>query len=76
MMKNKKNKLIIFGTGNPYLNTQVMQINPGPELVIKEKGENYEKNDTKCTSSFGAKYCNDYTFTSLVGKSRWQILLV
>ncbi len=35
MMKNKKNKLVIFGTVNPYLNTQIIQINPGPELVIK-----------------------------------------
>ena len=33
--KNKKNKLVIFGTVNPYLNTQIIQINPGPELLIK-----------------------------------------
>jgi len=35
MMKNKKNKLVIFGTSDHYLNTQVIQINPGPGLVIK-----------------------------------------
>ena len=38
-----KNKLIIFGTGNHYLNTQVIQINPGPELVIKQKGDKMKK---------------------------------
>ena len=38
-----KNKLIIFGTGNHYLNTQVIQINPGPELVIKQKGNKMRK---------------------------------
>ena len=42
-MKNKKNKLVIFGTGNPYLNTQIIQINPGPELVIKQKGDKMRK---------------------------------
>ena len=43
MMKNKKNRLVIFGTGNPYLNTQVIQINPGPGLVIKQKGDKMRK---------------------------------
>ena len=42
-MKNKKNKLVIFGTGYPYLNTQVIQINPGPGLVIKQKGDKMRK---------------------------------
>ena len=42
-MENKKNKLVIFGTGNPYLNTQVIQINPGLELVIKQKGDKMRK---------------------------------
>ena len=43
MKVKKTNKLVFFGTGNFYLNANVIQINPGPELLIKQKGDKMRK---------------------------------
>ena len=38
-----KNKLTIISSGYQNLNTQIIQINPGPALVIKQKGNKMRK---------------------------------
>ena len=38
-----KNKLTIINSGYQNLNTQIIQINPGPELLIKQKGDKMRK---------------------------------